>query len=206
MDVVINSDALTKLDVARRQLGTALWLYLEDLDPVSVHTLTGAASELAERLARDVGGSPFIDHALDTNRGMTPQQYYAIARQYYNAFKHLTHKGGAKREDEALLADFDAYHNDALLFVAWTDFMSASLSAPIEAQVFQVWFYAAQPDKLADKDDTTRFLSAFPDLASLDRQERKRALKAQIAVIRTNQEVMLDPRTDRRPLLLGRSK
>jgi hypothetical protein len=29
-----------KLEVARRQLGTALALYLEDLDPRSVHSLT----------------------------------------------------------------------------------------------------------------------------------------------------------------------
>ncbi len=71
---------LTKLDIARRHLGTALWLFLEDLDPVSVHTLAGAGSELAEHLARDVGRSPFVDHVLRTNVDMTAPGYYALAR------------------------------------------------------------------------------------------------------------------------------
>lgn len=81
---------LSKIEVARRQLSTALWLFLEDLDPVSVHTLVGAGCELAEHLARDVGGSPFLEHVLRTNPELTRQRYYGLARQYYNAFKHLT--------------------------------------------------------------------------------------------------------------------
>lgn len=195
-------DALTKLDVARRQLGTALWLYLEDLDPVSVHTLTGAAIELAEHLARDVGESPFIEHALLANPGMTQQRYYALARQYYNAFKHLTTRDGDKREDAELLAGFDDYHNDALLFIAWTDFMAASRSSPIEAQVFQVWFYASHPEKLARREDADRFLAVFPKLNELSRAERKAGLKAQIARARKDAIVMADVRTDSRPLVL----
>jgi hypothetical protein len=196
--------SLTKLDVARRLLGMALWLYLEDLDPVSVHTLTGAASELAEQLVRDVGDSPFIEHVLSTNPDMTPQRYYALARQYYNAFKHLTTKNGEKRDDDELLSDFDDYHNDALLFVAWTDFMAASSSAPIEAQVFQAWFYASHPEKMARREDGDRFLAAFPPLDSLSRAERKIELKRQIAVARQKTVVMTDPRTDQRPLIWKR--
>lgn len=198
------SGVLTKLEVARRQLGTALWLYLEDLDPVSVHTLAGAASELAEQLARDSGASPFIEHVLQSNRDMTHQRYYALARQYYNAFKHLTTKAGAKRDDDGLLSDFDDYHNDALLFVAWTDFMEASSSAPIEAQVFQVWFYAAHPEKMARREDGDRFVSVFPQLNKMSRADQKIELKRQVEIARTNSEVMTDPRTDPRPLMWKR--
>lgn len=197
-------EALTKLDVARRQLGTALWLYLEDLDPISVHTLVGAGSELAEHLARNVGASPFIEHVLSANQEMTAQRYYALARQYYNAFKHLTAKDGSKRDDEGLLSAFDDHHNDALLFIAWSDFMAASSSAPIEAQVFQVWFYAAHPDKMARREDADRFLSMFPPLNELSRAEQKAELKRQIAIARSNTEVMKDPRTDQRPLVCKR--
>lgn len=198
------SAALSKLEVARRQLGTALWLYLEDLDPVSVHTLAGAASELAEQLASDIGASPFIQHALQNNPGMTRQRYHGLARQYYNAFKHVTTKAGAKRDDDGLLSDFDDYHNDALLFVAWTDFMQASLSAPIEAQVFQVWFYAAHPEKMARREDGARFVSMFPRLSEMSRAEQKIELKRQVEIARRDSEVMNDPRTDRRPLIWKR--
>ncbi len=192
---------LTKLDIARRHLGTALWLFLEDLDPVSVHTLAGAGSELAEHLARDVGRSPFIEHVLQTNVEMTAQAYYALARQYYNAFKHVTKPGGVLRDDDALLAGFDDKQNDALLFVAWTDLSTASGSSPVEAQVFQAWFYASYPAKLASREDAARFLSAFPRLDDLPRSESKTFLKEQIAVARRNSMVMEDPRTDQRPLV-----
>lgn len=193
--------ALTKLEVARRQLGTALWLFLEDLDPVSVHTLTGAGVELAEHAARHAGASPFIEHILQTNPGMSPQQYYALSRQFYNAFKHALQKNGAARDDSMLLHDFDDVQNDALLFVGWTDLIRASTSSPIEAQVFQAWFYACYPKKLAATEVANRFLSAFPPLLDLSRADRKLVLKAQIVAIRTNQVVMGDPRTEGGPLI-----
>jgi hypothetical protein len=191
------------MEIARRQLGTALWLFLEDLDPVSVHTLTGAGAELAEQLARNVGSSPFLDHVLRTNPSMTRQRYYALARQYYNAFKHLSGPDGAVRNDEALLGTFDDEKNDALMFVAWTDFTAASGVTPIEAQVFLVWFYASHPEKMAKREDGERFLSVFPRLSELDRPARKAALKAQIAEARKNAAVMEDQRTDRLPLIIS---
>lgn len=194
---------LTKLEVARRQLGTALWLFLEDLDPVSIHTLSGAAGELAEQLARDVGGSPFLDHVLRTNPAMTSQRYYGLARQYYNAFKHLMKKDGSNRDDDFLLTSFDDKQNDAVLFIAWSDLIAASGKSPIEVQVFQVWFYASYPDKLARREDADHFLSAFPGLAGLSRSQSKAAMRAQIALARNDLKVMRDPRTDSRPLVLG---
>lgn len=194
---------LTKLDVARRQLGTALRLFLEDLDPVSVHTLTGAGAELAEHLVRDVGGSPFLDHVLKTNPSMTRQSYYALARQHYNAFKHLTQKDGTNRSDDDLLATFDDVQNDALLYVAWTDLTAASTATPIEAQVFSVWFYALHPQKMARRSDGNRFLSVFPRLNDLSRQAQKTALKEQIELARQSPDVMGDPRTEQRPLVLS---
>jgi hypothetical protein len=39
-----------KTEIARRQLGTALALFIEDRDPVSVHTLACAGCEIAEYL------------------------------------------------------------------------------------------------------------------------------------------------------------
>lgn len=174
---------------------------MEDLDPVSVLTLAGAASELVEHLARDSGNSPFIDHILLTNPAMDAKKYYALSKQYYNAFKHITKRDGTLREDTALLADFEDKQNDAFLFVAWTDFMRASPSSPIAAHVFQAWFYACHPEKLAATDHANRFLAAFPGMVGLSWADRKLTLKAQIAGIRTNQGLMCDPRTEPLPLV-----
>jgi hypothetical protein len=53
-----------KIECARRQLGTALDLYLPDLDPVSVHCLVNGGCELIEFYARKAGGVPFTSHIL----------------------------------------------------------------------------------------------------------------------------------------------
>ena len=45
-----------KIECARRQLGTALDLYLRDLDPVSVHCLANGGCELIQFHAAKAGG------------------------------------------------------------------------------------------------------------------------------------------------------
>jgi len=57
---------LDRVQVARRQLGTALELFIDDLDPVSVHTLACAGGEVAEHLTRKSGAEPFTSHVLAT--------------------------------------------------------------------------------------------------------------------------------------------
>ena len=55
-----------KIECARRQLGTALHLYLRDLDPVSVHCLANGGCELIEFYAKKAGAKPFVLHILET--------------------------------------------------------------------------------------------------------------------------------------------
>lgn len=194
-------NSLTKMDVARRQLGTALWLFLEDVDPVSVHTLAAAGGEVAEQLARTAGLSPFMEHIIGTNPDMSAAAFYRLARQHANAFKHSNDRGGRPRNDDDLLQNFEDRQNDALLFVGWSDLGAASGSLPVEAQVFQVWFYACYPQKLARKKDAARFSSVFPEINTSSRAEQKHALRIQIARAKTNLEVTNNSGTDCRPLV-----
>lgn len=142
-----------------------------------------------------------MDHVLQTNVDMSPKDYYRLARQHYNAFKHKTGRDGAERDDVALREGFDDQHNDAVLFIGWSDLLAATGSSPKEAQVFQAWFYASYPEKLASTEHAARFLSAFLGLLELSRRDQKRFLKAQIEQTRTNEIVMNDTRTDPRPLV-----
>jgi hypothetical protein len=57
---------LDRAEVSRRQLGTALSLFLDDQDAVSVHTLACAGSEIAEHLMRIADQKPFSTHALQS--------------------------------------------------------------------------------------------------------------------------------------------
>src|SRR5262249_6891256 len=188
--------------IARRQLGTALALFLEDSDPVSVHTLACAGCEIAEHLTRKAGEEPFSTHALLTFPDLDRGEIRRLQNQYWNAFKHAQTRGGIEREDRDLLERFEDEVNDHTLFIGWYDYMLAVRALPIEAQIFQVWYFALYPEKLNPEVDTTIHQLHFPMLPSKSRADQKRALREIISSFRGNAEVMTHPQTDPRPLTL----
>src|ERR1700735_2269253 len=125
---------LSKARVARHQLGTALALYIDDVDPVSVHVLACGGGEIAEQLALQADKPPLS--SMWPNIGAARQH----RNLYWNAFKHATTKGGRERADDELLTEFDDRRNDEALLVGWMDYFSAVGRWPIEAAVFQSWY------------------------------------------------------------------
>jgi hypothetical protein len=193
---------LDKTQVARRHLGTALALFLEDRDPVSVHTLACAGSEVAEHLTRKAGAEPFSTHILATFPDLDIRTIRTTQNQYWNAFKHATTRKGFERDDQELLNRFEDEMNIHVLFVGWHDYMLAIGSLPAEAQVFQIWYFALYQDKLDPDVDRTPFTRMFPDLKGKSSPERKKVLREVIASALNNSDLMRDPRTDPRPLVL----
>jgi hypothetical protein len=65
--------ALTKVDVARRQLQTAITLWFTNGDPVSVHTLAAAAHEIIHTVTkkRTPNRRPVVDSRSFTDEGRT---------------------------------------------------------------------------------------------------------------------------------------
>lgn len=191
-----------KLDAARRQLGTALSLFIDDLDPVSVHCLACGGGELAEHMVKRSGGSAFVDHAMEVDPELDERSVARLRNKYWNAFKHAKTRSGLERADDVLLEGFSDEQNDHSLLVGWLDLGEAMGCMPIEAQVFQVWYFALYPEKLAPEFNPEAILGLFPDLKTRDRGSRKRELRRVIDVWRKNAEVMNDSKTDGRPLIL----
>lgn len=194
---------LDKIEVARRQLGTALALFLDDLDPVSVHTLACAGSEVAEHLTRKSGAQPFSSHALATFPDLDISEIRRLQNQYWNAFKHATTQSGKERDDHKLFEKFTDEKNDHALFVGWYDYVLAVGTMPIEAQAFQAWYFALYPDKLNPDIDAAPYETLFPNLKHYPRAEQKRALQTAIVAARKDGAVTNDPGTDRTPLIVG---
>ena len=193
---------LDKTEIARRQLGTALAMFLEDSDPVSVHTLACAGCEIAEHLTRKAGEEPFSTHALLTFPDLDHGEIRRLQNQYWNAFKHAQTRDGIEREDSELLERFGDEVNDHTLFVGWHDYMLAVGALPIEAQIFQAWYFALYPEKSNPEVDTRIYRQLFPMLPSKFRADQKRALRQVISSFREDAEVMTHPKTDPRPLML----
>jgi hypothetical protein len=194
---------LDKAEIARRQLGASLSLFLEDADPVSVHTLACAGSEVAEHLTRKARAEPFSMHALATFPDLKANDLRRIRNQYWNAFKHATTRDGLDRTDEALLERFTDIVNDHTLFVGWYDYALAIGSLPIEAQIFQLWYFALYPEKIDPASGMTEHLQVFPNLVDQQRSDQKKLLRSAIMKYRRDPKIMNDVRTDERPLILA---
>src|SRR5688500_1538280 len=66
-----------KYDVAKAQLQTAVWMFLQGRDRSSVITLAGAASGILDELVRRSGQETFLDYARRVQRelsGTTPKR------------------------------------------------------------------------------------------------------------------------------------
>ena len=91
--------------------------------------------------------------------------------------------------------------NDHTFFVGWYDYVLAVGALPIEAQVFQAWYFALYPEKLSPEVDRTQFKRIFPKLEEESRADQKKALRAVIAKYRLDDELMSNLATDPRPLI-----
>ena len=170
-----NADlTLDKTAVARAQLGTALALFLDDLDPVSVHTLACAGAEITERLAQKAGKSSFAMQASDTFPTLKPNELRSLRNKYCNAFKHASTRNGQERDDTELFERFSDRKNDHVLLVGWHDYLQAVGRLPVEAQAFQAWYFALYPEKLHPASDNAKYQSVFPGLRAMSRTDQKK--------------------------------
>jgi hypothetical protein len=81
---------LTKFDVARRQLETAITLWFHDGDVVSVHTLTMAAHEILCVINKSRGGPPMLGEPCPQIREGFTDLYRDVTLASYKFFKHAS--------------------------------------------------------------------------------------------------------------------
>lgn len=184
---------LTKLDVARRQLVTAIRLFFSNGDPVSIYTLASNAWEVIDELCKGRDINTVSDQTrshLDPSKDL---KAHYINSPYRNFFKH------ANRDPDGVVTGFTAKTPEAVLFLAAEDYIRLNKASPVEVQVYQFWFTAMYPEKLSPAsaaDRTPKSNVAFPDIAHAQRSAQ-RAMGAQaIETAVQNTEVTHDPLTE----------
>lgn len=191
-----------KLEIARAQLGTALHHFLKDEDPFSVQALACGGYEILEGLVEAAGNSTFSTHIMETIPDIDSGKIRKLRNQYWNAIKHFyTQNHRTVRDDEALLADFTDAANDAPLFIGWTDYLKLTKKLPVEAQVFQVWWYATNEARLKPDVDLTPHRTLFPKITSDNRKKQKQRLRLAVDEYQNNKDLLNDPRTEKRALI-----
>jgi DNA invertase Pin-like site-specific DNA recombinase len=196
---------LTKLEVARRQLGTAFDLFIRDRDPVSVQSLACGAGEILDVLAEQAGTEPFSTHILATRPDLDMVKIRQIRNQFWNAFKHATTHKGEPRDDAMLLNAFSDEQNDGALFIGWHDYGQVAGRLPISAQVFQVWYQVlADAEKRMNPDvDMIGAHRVFPGLVELSRKDQKRRLTRAIEKYKDDKKLLCDAKTETQPLVFN---
>ncbi len=157
---------VTKIDAARRQLITAIRLFFDGGDPVSVYTLASNAWEVIDVLCTSAGVDSFSKQARENLPAGRTLKYY-INEPCRNFFKHAQQDPNPSSAVELVDANVAG-----ILFFAAEDYMRLRQGGPVEAQVFQAWFIAVAPDKVTEDDpvaQSTLELAKllFPDITTL---------------------------------------
>lgn len=157
---------LSKIDVASRQLNTAIRMLFFDEDVVSLHTIAAAAHEVLRNLAshdgvaKSVKDSPLIANSERAN-------FLRAVNRPQNFFKH------ADKDPKARIA---FRYNGNFLFIldAIVLFVALGQELTREMKVFLVWVQLRFPDllcldtaenELSQIRDTTRNAATFKLLA-----------------------------------------
>lgn len=101
---------IAKLEAAKRQLETAIILYFNDKDPISIHTLVCASHEIIANLNKKTNGTPLILEGTIVKEEYK-KDFRDMVREAKNFFKHAN-----KDSDEVL--DFNPDTNDHYLLDA----------------------------------------------------------------------------------------
>lgn len=184
-------ETLTKIDVARRQLVTAIRLLLDDRDPVSVYSLATNAQEILSALC-ERRGLLSLRSNIAAPTGMNGVQIQTqLINPARNFFKH------ADRDPDSIWRDFTDSDCDHILLIPSIDFIMLEGKSPIEAQVFVTWYAALYPEKIPQNTDWSNAAGRhFAGIRNAQRSDQKRAATALIAAALKNPVLMSHLETD----------
>lgn len=166
---------ITKLDAASRQLDAAISLLFANGDPIAVHTLAVAATNIfADVLDNRVGAQSWREK-LRLDHGLSHAQVRDVMHKTWNFFKH------ADRDPSGIL-EFDERESEHIIFFATLECGEIQATS-VPMQTFQLWFLASGALDLGTDDEIQRTAHLlFPTLRTLSRTEQLRTGAEMVAI------------------------
>jgi len=186
---------VTKIDAARRQLITAIRLFFDGGDPVSVYSLASNAWEVIDVLCTSAGVESFSKQARENLPVGHTLKYY-INEPCRNFFKHAEQDQNPDSSVELREANVAA-----ILFLAVEDYIRFRQGGPVEAQVFQLWFIAVFPEKVTEDDPVAQSKLenaklAFPGIVTLASSDKIEMGRQVLEAARKDGGLAADPKTE----------
>ena len=148
----LNAISVTKLDAAERQLREAIRLFLEDRDPLAIHTLASAAAQITADLLR-AKGVPSIIRSGAMIKDERRAEVLGTIRAPENFLKHADNDPGA-------VLRFNSDATPFFIFAAIAEFQLLAGRQFPGADVFLIWFYMKYPDVIAETPETAAIRAA----------------------------------------------
>jgi hypothetical protein len=191
---------LSPLVAARSQLLTAIDLFFNDRDPVSVHALAGNAREMLESVCKLAAVEPITELLLRDHPNKPKRDIYAALNLYRNCFKHVGKTWEERRGEQAVLNQFDDSVNEYLLYVCVEDYLKLRGSSPLPMQVLHAWFCALHVDLVGCTYSRQKIFDLFPGLSQMNRYQQKRVALGLIKQSHDDPQVLTHPQTE--PMLI----
>ena len=125
---------VTKLDAARRQLGTAIRLLFAQGDAVSVHTLAHAAFGVLKGVAEHRGERRILDEARAIAATYRGGDFWTRFNRTGNFFKHVD------KDPDGLLSERPEEENEALISLAVEMYRDLNGLVTPEIEAFYLWW------------------------------------------------------------------
>jgi hypothetical protein len=154
---------VTKLDAVRRQLNTAIRLWFEDADPVSIHTLASAAHDILHQLFKKRGLTGLLFDA-DIVVPEYRREWIEAITKHYNFFKH-----GRKDADKTI--ELRPGVNEFLLIFQIRALRQMGETLTFFEQAFMQWYFINRPEFLIEGAYKGRDIEAFAQIRTLTKQE-----------------------------------
>ena len=129
------TERIKKLDAARRQLQTAIWLRFRGGDLAAIHALTAAAYEIIERLNSAAGGQAMLKGLVRELGKLLPKKDQKHLKLLNAPEAFLKHAARDPRESH----DFDPRWTDGLMFEAATRYANLDRLSPL-LKLYVTWY------------------------------------------------------------------
>ncbi len=130
---------ITKLDAAKNQLETAIQLFFQNGDAVSIHTLVRAAHEILEVLCAGKDKKSMMKGILENVKEDKVDELMATINEPKNFFKHAT-------RDPAQKIEFNPESSDLFLWDGCKLYEALTGEMPKTFYLFNLWFSLSHPN------------------------------------------------------------
>jgi len=137
-----NQLKIGKLEAAKRQLETAVILYFNEKDPISIHTLAAAAHHIIVDLNKKAGGQPLILEGAIVKEEYK-DEFRKMIREAKNFLKHAD-------IDQDKVLDFNLVSNDYYLLDACEGYEMLTGEKNPYFTIYRGWFHYMHPNILSN--------------------------------------------------------